>query len=289
MLPFVRMDKIVYTNGYQARLSRVLPDLIGARQLLLDLVWKEIRARYRYATLGFAWAVLEPLLMMLVLTLVFSLVFRSRIESLGIEGGRGYAAFVLCGLVPWQFFSASVTTATRSLVDNRELVKKVYFPREVIPLSAIGVALVNFAIGTVLLFLMYWILTGTAPGSGVFWWPVVIVVQLGLVCGLSLFLASANAHYRDVAYMVEAVVLFGFYATPIIYPPEFLKEAYPTVSFVLSLNPMAGIVTAYRECLFLDTAPRMGLLVWPALCAAGFLGLGVAFFRRRTAVIADYL
>lgn len=283
------MKKVVYQNGYQASLTRLPSDLIRARELLRDLVWKEIRVRYRYAAMGFFWAILEPLIMMLVLTFVFSMVFRDRIASLGIEGGRGYAAFVLCGLIPWQFFATAMTTATRSLVENRELVKKVYFPREVVPLSAIGVALVNVLVGSVLLLAMYWGLTGNAPGAGVLWWPIIFSIQLGLVCGLGLLTSCAHAHYRDVGYIMEAVVLFGFYATPIIYPPEFVSEAFPQIASLLMLNPMAGLVSAYRECLFLNTAPSLSLLAWPALCAVLSIGLGVVFFRRRSAFIADYL
>ena len=285
------MNQPFYTNAQQGKISRVLPDLIGARELLFDLVWKDVRVRYRYAAMGFLWALLEPLFMMAVLTLVFSQFFRMEIEELGVRAPRQYAAFVLSGLIPWQFFSAGVAASTRSLVDNRDLVKKVHFPREVIPLSAIGVALVNFLIGAILLLGIFTVLMGRFPASGLVWVPAIFAIQFALVAGLGLLLSSANAYFRDVAYMVDAALLFGFYATPILYWHSMIEgRLAPWAYSIYMLNPMAGIVTAYRLALFgngdLSIAPS---LLWPAIAAVGVLAAGVAVFRRNTPTISDNL
>jgi ABC-type polysaccharide/polyol phosphate export permease len=286
------MSQAFYTDAQQGRILRVLPDLIGARQLLLDLVWKDIRVRYRYATMGFLWAVLEPLIMMAVLTLVFSQFLRmGEIEELGVTAPRHYAAFVLSGLIPWQFFSAGLAASTRSLIENRDLVKKAHFPREVIPFSAIGVALVNFLIGTIFLLGIFTVLMGRFPASGLVWVPLIFAIQFALLMGLGLLLSSVNAYFRDVAYMVDAALLFGFYATPILYWHSMIEGRLAPWAYSLYMfNPMAGIVTAYRLCLFgaegQSVAPT---LVGPAIVAALAVVAGVVVFRKNTPVLADNL
>ena len=289
------MSNTFYTNAHQSQIHRLIPDLIRARQLLADLIWKDIRVRYRYAAMGFAWAVLEPLIMMLVLTFVFSVVLKLRFDEMGAGGGPGYdAVFILTGLIAWQFLATSLTSATTSLVDNRSLITKVNFPREVIPLATIGVAVVNFAIGSVLLLVLYLLLVGGIPGPGLVWIVPVFLIQLGIVVGLALICSTFNASFRDISYMVNAALLFGFYATPIFYQPSLVRDAltergleafYP----MYFLNPMAGLIMAYRQALFEGRLPDLAYLAWPAVCAAGLLALGIVAFRKRSPTLADQL
>ena len=283
------MDKAVYTSTRQREILRVFPELARDRQLLFDLIWKEVRVRYRYAAMGFFWAVLEPLFMMLVLTFVFSVVFQGRVAEHGIEGGRSYAVFVLSGLISWQFFSGSLSSATRSLVDNRNLITKARFAREVVPLSSIGLALVNLTIGAVLFVAIYWILLGHPPPTTTVYILPLFLVQLALVVGFGLVLAAANTAYRDVAYMVDAALLFGFYATPIFYPPSLVAETFPKFYTIYMANPMAGLVTAYRQILIDGRMPEPGLVVWPAAVACVALLGGVAVFRKTAPDVADRL
>ncbi len=286
---FARMEPAYYTNAQAGRLARVIPDLVRSRQLLFDLVAKDLKVRYRYALMGVLWAVLEPLFMMLVLTFVFSIVFKERMASFGIENGRAYAAFILAGLIPWQFFAAAVSSATTSLVDNRTLVQKVYFPREVVPLSAIGVAVVNFLIGAVLLLIVSAALTGKLPGENVVWIPLIFAIQFGFIVGLALIFSTLNAVFRDIAYMVEAGILFGFYATPILYPPELVQESFPRLYWLFMANPMASIVTAYRQAFLENQTPEPVYLVWSAVVAAAALGYGAWLFRKRAPMVVDTL
>jgi len=289
------MSNTFYTNAHQSQIQRLIPDLIRARQLLMDLIWKDIRVRYRYAAMGFAWAILEPLIMMLVLTFVFSVVLKLRFDEMGAGGGPGYAAvFILTGLIAWQFLATSLTSATTSLVDNRSLITKVNFPREVIPLATIGVAIVNLAVGSLLLLVLYLLLVGGFPGLGLIWLVVVFLIQLALVMGLALLCSTFNASFRDVSYMVNAALLFGFYATPVFYQPGLVRDAltdrgleafYP----IYFLNPMAGLITGYRQALFDGRLPDLIYLAWPALCAAGVLALGIVMFRKRSPTLADQL
>ncbi len=289
------MSNALYTNAHQSQLRRLIPDLIRARQLLLDLIWKDIRVRYRYAVIGFAWAVLEPLFMMLVLTFVFSVVFDLRFDQTGSGSGRGYAAvFILTGLLAWQFLATSLTAATTSLVDNENLVTKVGFPREVIPLSTIGVSTVNLAIGSVLLLALYAFFVEGFPGAALVWLFVVFGIQIALVVGLGLLCSTFNAYFRDVSYMVNAALLFGFYATPIFYQPSLVREALTgrDLDWLYTLyyaNPMVGLVTSYRQILFESRAPDVALLLWPVASATAILLLGVVVFRRHSPTIADEL
>lgn len=289
------MSSAIYTNAQQGRVSRVLPDILAKRQLLMDLVWKDIRVRYRYAAMGFLWAILEPLLMMLVLTFVFSFVFalefRTGSETLSTWGS---AVYILSGLVAWQFFSIGVSTATTSLVDNRTLISKVNFPREIVPIASIGVAFVNLVIGSGLLVIIYTVLIGHLPPAISVLIPVLLVFQCLLVIGLGLIFSCYNAEFRDVTYMVNALLLFGFYATPILYSVEFVQEKmiergleqwYP----LLFANPMAGFVTAYRSLLFDGELPSISVIGWPILCSILVFLIGLKVFRVQSPTLSDKL
>ncbi len=289
------MNSEIYRNAQQGKLSRVLPDLLGNRQLLIDLIWKDIRVRYRYAAMGFFWAVLEPLLMMLVLTFVFYFVFQIEFRnSEGAMTAQESAVFILSGLIAWQFFSIGVSTATTSLVDNRMLISKVNFPREIVPIASIGVALVNLIIGAGLLVLIYIVLIGHLPPLASLLIPILFLFQCLLVIGLGLFFSCYNAQFRDVTYMVNALLLFGFYATPVIYSVDFvlarltdrgLEYLYP----LLFLNPMAGYITSYRILLFEGHLPSLTLIAWPILCTILVFFVGLKAFRSQSPTLSDKL
>jgi len=288
MLDFLRMSSSFYTNAHKGQLRRVIPDLIRARQVLTDLVWKDIRVRYRYAVMGFCWAIIEPLIMMAVLTFVFAYLFQIRFPgAAGDASPRETAVNILTGLIVWQFFSNGLTAATNSLTESRALVTKVNFPREVLPLSAIGVSLVNLVIGAGLLLVIYSVLLIKLPGVAIVWLPAIFVIELVMVCGLGLLFSSLNASFRDVGYMVNAALLFGFYASPIFYEPGLVQEAFPRLHQLYFVNPMAGLITAYREALFLNQAPSPRFFVWPMIFAILSLVAGIYVFRKSAPTMAD--
>lgn len=290
MLNSLKMSSIFYTNAHQGQLSRLPLDLIRARQLLLNLVWKDIRVRYRYALMGFFWAIIEPLIMMAVLTFVFSYVFQLRFPGVsGQASPRETAVNILTGLIAWQFLSNALTAATNSLIESRNLITKVKFPREVIPLAAIGVSLVNLVIGAGLLLVIYSVLLWKLPGLAILWLPAIFTIELAIVCGLGLLFSCLNASFRDVAYMVNAALLFGFYASPIFYEPTLVQEAFPNFHLLYFINPMAGLITTYRQALFLNQAPDFLLLIWPAIFAVISVCCGVYVFRKSSPTLADKL
>jgi ABC-type polysaccharide/polyol phosphate export permease len=200
-----------------------------------------------------------------------------------------FPTFLLCGLIPWQFFSAAVSSSVNSLVENQNLVKKVYFPREVIPIAAVLNCLVNFAIGFVVLLAAHAIKDGHV-GFGALGMLAVFSIEVMMALGLALLLSSLNAAYHDVQYLTEVVLLFGFYATPIILPLKtIVGDRAPWLWRLLMLNPMTGLTIAYKQLLFDNRFPDLQYLIVPTIAAIFLLVLGAVVFRRRAATLADLL
>ncbi len=285
------MGGLTYASENQRQVRRVLPDLVRARELLFDLVWKDLRARYRYAVMGFLWAVIEPLMFMLILAFVFSFVLADKAALAGGGGVRPFPVMLLSGLIFWQYFTAALSSATVSLVDGRNLVKKVHFTREVIPIAACCVPLVNLCIGFALLVVLHLVMGGTVSLSTL-WILAVFSVQFVLTLGLALLFSCGHVLFRDVGNTVAVGLMFGFYASPVFYPLELVRHAGSLPSWVpvaYMANPMAGLLTCYREVLFEGHHPDPGLLAWPACCAVLVFLAGVILFRRNAPTMADYL
>ena len=233
--------------------------------------------------------------MMLILTFIFTYIFQFRFDGLmGQADVRTTALLILNGLLAWQFFSIGIATATDSLVENRSLITKVHFPREVIPLASNGVALVNTLIGSALFLILYILLLGTLPPLIALCIPFIFLIQLALVIGISLITACLNAKFRDVSYIVNALLMFGFYATPIFYEPTFVQSRLSENGLdhwfpALFINPMCGLITAYRDILFHHQLPSLQLLLWPTCCAIFILGIGLKLFRNQSPTLADKL
>ena len=286
-----RMGGLTYASERQRQVWRVFPDLFRGRELLFDLVWKDLRARYRYAVMGFLWAVIEPLMFMLILAFVFSFVFADRASMAGNGNGRPFSVMLLCGLIFWQYFAAAITSATVSLVDGRNLVKKVHFTREVIPIAACCVPLVNLGIGFLLLMVLHLVLGGSI-GLATLWIPVLFTVQFVLTLGLALLFSCGHVLFRDVGNTVAVALMFGFYASPVFYPLELVRHAGTVPAWMVQLymaNPMAEMLTCYRQVLFESRFPDPALLVWPVCCAVLVFLAGLIIFRRNAPTMADHL
>lgn len=284
------MNTVAYDSLQERRVWRVVPDLIQARELLRDLVWKDLRVRYRYAMMGFLWAVIEPLAFTLILTFVFAFVLEDKAAMVRPDGAPPFALMLLCGLIFWQHFSAALNAATVSVVVNKNLVKKVRFAREVIPIAACCMPLVQLAIGFALLLMAQALFGGRFSGALVYI-PALFAVQFALTIGLALFLACAHVLFRDVGALIGVLLMFGFYASPVFYPLTLLQgERVPLWIYRLyMLNPMAGLLTGYRQVLLESRAPDPGMLLWPVVCAALSLVCGAFIFRRYAATLSDYL
>jgi lipopolysaccharide transport system permease protein len=217
-----------------------LRDLWLHRDLFFFLVSRDLKIRYKQTVLGAAWAMLQPLLTMVVFTLFFGKL--AKIPSDGIP----YPIFAYAGLLPWTFFSNAVTASSNSLVGNAALITKVYFPRTLIPGAAIGAGLVDFAIASIILFaMMLWY--GIPLSIGVLLIIPLMILLTGLSMGIGLWTSALNVKYRDVRYALPFLVQIWMYATPIIYPISFVPERW---RWVLVLNPLTGIIDGFRAALF---------------------------------------
>ena len=254
-------------------------ELFRYRQLLLSLTWRDLRVRYKQTLLGMGWAVLLPLAMMLIFTFVFTRVVNV-VGSMNLS--MPYPLFAYLGLVPWAFFSASLTGCVNSLVSNRNLVTKVNFPREVFPLSAIGSAFADFAVaGSVLIGLAaYFHLTTEWDFSfhrSLWFLPVVIFVQLVFTIGLGLLLAMGTLFYRDVRQVSGVAIQLWMFVTCVLYP---LPRDGSWFAWCVWLNPMTPIIAAYRGCIVEGRTPFDAWFAYAALVAGVLLVVGWACFRR---------
>jgi len=269
-------------------------ELIQSRELLMDLVRKDLRVRYRYAVAGFLWAALEPLAYMAVLTFVFQWVMAPRTGAAMFGEGVPYATGLLCGLVFWQFSAHALTAATNSLIDNQNLVKKVNFTREIVPLAAFGYPCVALLIGFVMLIAAHLALGGRL-GAGLLWLPVIFGLQFAITLGLALIAAAGNVRFRDVGYLVSVVLVLGFYASPVFYDLDWVLAAagagdiHGRLLTLYLCNPMTELLEAYRQIILEGRSPDLWLLAWPSIFAAVILPTGVIVFRQNAARFSDYL
>lgn len=256
-----------------------IQDLIQYRELLYFLVMREVKAKYKQTALGVAWAILQPLSLMLTFTVVFS--FFARLPS----DGAPYALFSYCALLPWQFFAGVMGRGVGSLLSNQVLVQKVYFPREIILIAVVLSALVDFLISASLFVVLLWFF-GIPWTLHSFLIIPVFLIQISFVLGIVLILSPMNVFYRDIGLVIPLVVQLWMYATPIIYPlsvvPERLRPYY-------LLNPMAGIVDAYRKLLLHGTAPDYSALTFAAVVSCVTLIGGLIYFKRVEFRLADVL
>lgn len=263
-------------------------DIIHHRELLVSLASKEFKVRYKNAVLGFLWTILNPLMMMLVLSVVFKFFLKPRWPGVDEEL---YPVFLLCGLIPWTFMAHSLSRCTGSLIDNASLIQKVYFPREIIPLSAVLANFVNFLLSLVVLF-FFLLAFRLMPSIWLVAVPLIIFAQLLFVVGICLAASSLNVFYRDVAYIVELLLLVWWWGTPIFYPRQLVQNAdavSPLMYRIYMANPMAGVVVSLRQIFLERRFPDVSLLVTLFAVAILTFIIGIAIFRRRQAVIADFV
>lgn len=260
-------------------MPRYLQILYDHRELLLMWTLKEVKVRYKQSLLGAAWAILQPLALMLIFTAVFS--FFAQLPSDGVP----YPVFAYVALLPWTFLATSITFGIPSLVNNFHLVTKIYFPREILPIGSIGAALVDFLVSfSVVVAMLAWY---QIPLSWtVLWVPFLVLLQIVLILGVVLPAAAVTVFYRDVRFIVPLGVQLWLYLTPVIYPlsivPEWVRPVY-------ILNPLVGITDSYRRVLVHSEPPSfeylgISLITSCLLAAAGYL-----YFKRAEEKFADLI
>lgn len=262
------------SNGWRALNLR---EFWQYRELLYFLSWRDIKVRYKQTALGALWAILQPFLTMLVFSLFFGNL--AKMPSDGIP----YPIFAFAALVPWTFFSNGLTQSGNSLIQSAGMLKKVYFPRLIVPISSILSGVVDFLFAfLVLIGLMFWY--GIVPTANVVWLPFLLLLAFGTALGVGLWLSAMNVQFRDVRYTIPFLAQFWLFATPIAYPSSLLSEPWRTI---YGINPMVGVVEGFRWAL-LGTATAPGPLIFvSALTMLTILITGMFYFRRMESTFAD--
>jgi lipopolysaccharide transport system permease protein len=257
----------------------MLKELWEYKELFYFLAWREMKLRYRQTLLGVLWAIIQPLFTMILFTVVFGGVVKAPTD------GAPYPVFYYSALLPWMYFSTTITMSGTSLVTNAPLITKVYFPRVILPLAPAISGLVDFAIGFTGLAALL-IIYRVPPTWKLLFWPVPILLLIMLASAIGTFLSALNVKYRDVKYAVPFLLQLWLFATPIVYPARLLKG---TLKWVLTLNPLTGIIGAFRAACVTG-----GVIDWPALgiSAAAIAIISVVaalYFRKVEDTMSDVI
>jgi len=260
-----------------------LDELWEHRELLYFFVWRDVKVRYKQTALGAAWAVLQPLLTMLIFTIFFG-----QMAGIGSEGVP-YPIFSYAGLLPWTFFAHGLGGASNSLVGSASLLKKVYFPRLIVPVSSVLGGVVDFAVAFVVLIgMMFWY--GVKPGPGVLLLPVLLFLAAAAALGTGLWLSALNVEYRDVRYVMPFFIQLLLFVTPVIYPASEVVEkleARGIPGWLYGLNPMAGVIQGFRWSLLGSGMSPWSLLAVGSSVTVLLLAGGLFYFRRMERTFAD--
>lgn len=247
---------------------KVFKELYNYRELLKTNIKKEVRGKYKGSWLGVLWTFLNPLLMLAVYAFVFPYILRVKVEN--------YTIFMIVALIPWNFFTTAIQSGTGSVVANGNILKKVYFPREIIPISITTSQLVNFLITCIIMF-VFILFSGVGFSIHLLLMPLLILIQYLITLALTFVLSALTVFVRDVDHFVSVALTLGFYATPIVYQASMLPEKF---QWVLNFNPMAQLVEAYRAILYYHQLPNFTMLgIWGILSII-LLILGYIIFKN---------
>jgi len=275
-LPFEPLIVIEHKKGWIPINFR---ELWAFRELLYFLAWRDVKVRYKQTLIGVIWAVLQPLLTMLVFTVLFGRI--AKIPSDGVP----YPIFVYIGLLPWQYFASVLTKSTNSMVGSAQMIKKIYFPRLIMPASTAFAALLDLLIASILLgFLMVYYGVSVSPGALLI--PLLLILTLMNAIGFGMWFSALNVRYRDIQYALPFIVQIWMFATPVIYPSSIFGNRY---SWMLAFNPMGGVIEAFRPAI-LGHLP----IPWMSLAISSTVGIivfisGMYYFRRVERYFADVI
>jgi lipopolysaccharide transport system permease protein len=255
-----------------------LSELWSYRELLFFLTWRDIKVRYKQTVLGAAWAIIQPFFTMVVFSLFFGRL--AKIPSDGLP----YPIWNFAAMVPWTFFAFGLTQSSNSLVGSSNLLKKIYFPRLVIPIASVLSGLVDFALAFVVLLLMM-VFFGFMPTLNIVWLPALVMLTFATSLGVGLWFSALNVQFRDVRYTIPFLTQFWLFATPIAYPSSLITD--PTLRALYALNPMVGVVEGFRWALLgTDTQPGPMIIVSTVAALTILIG-GLYYFRRMEKTFAD--
>lgn len=250
-----------------------------SRELLYFLIWRDVKIRYKQTMLGAAWVIIQPLMTMVIFTVIFGQL--ARIPSDGLP----YSIFTYTALLPWQYFSQAISRSSDSLVASAHLITKIYFPRLIIPISAVLAPLVDFAIAFVVLIgMMAWF--GIPPDWNALFLPLFLLLALITALAVSLFLSALNVKYRDVRYTVPFLIQFWMYASPVVYPVSIIPAQW---RLLYSLNPLVGVIEGFRWALLGKESPDLSIMVVSGTVIVALLLGGIIYFKKMERTFADVI
>lgn len=255
----------------------MIKELYQYRQLLKSNVRKEVRGKYKGSFLGVLWSFVNPLLMTLVYAIVFPFILKNNQDH--------YVTFLITGIIPWSFFTACISQGTNTILINGGIVKKVYFPREILPISVVTSALINFLISCLIIF-MFLFFSGIGFSYYILFLPIIVIIQYFLQLGILFITSSIDVYVRDAEYIVNFIVQMLFYATPVLYSSSLFPE---NIRWLLNLNPMAQIINGYRDILFYQQMPDLKWLGIMFCVSMIVLGLGIIIFKKLEKGFAEEL
>ena len=258
-------------------MTNIFKDLYQYRELLKTSVKKEVRGKYKNSFLGVLWSFLNPLLQITVYALVFPLILRNNQDN--------YVIFLCCGLIPWTFFATSINRSAFSFIENGNIIKKVYFPREIIPISVVTSEAINFLISTVII-LGFVIFGGLGITKYVLLYPIVLIIQYFIVLAISLIISSICVYLRDLQHFVGVALQLLFYAAPIVYAPSSIPDKF---QWILKFNPMTYIINSYRDIFYNQTMIEGNALIVVFFLAIIGCIIGYTIFNKLQKGFAEQL
>ncbi|MBR0351165.1 MAG: ABC transporter permease [Clostridia bacterium] len=256
---------------------KIAKDLYNYRELLKTNIKKDVGGKYKNSFLGVLWSFINPLLQIAVYALVFQIILRSNIEN--------YAVYLCCALIPWQYFSSVVLRGAAVVIDNGNILKKVYFPREILPISLVTSEGVNFLISTIII-LGFVLISGIGLSINILWFIVILAIQYILSLGIAFIVSSLSVYFRDLIHLLGVFMQLLFYATPIVYS---INDVPASFQWLLKLNPMSYLIEGYRAIFYEKTTPNFVSLGIALVLAIAFFGIGYAIFRKLEKGFAEQL
>ena len=255
----------------------VLKNLYNYRELLKTSITKDVGGKYKHSFLGVLWSFINPLLQIAVYALVFQVILKSNIEN--------YAVYLCCGLIPWQYFSNVVIRGASVMIDNGNIIKKVYFPREILPISIVTSEGINFLIATIII-LGFVIFGGIGLSWNILWYFVIVAIQYIVCVGISFIVSSLTVYFRDLFHLLGVFIQLLFYATPIVYSMDSVPA---NLQWILRLNPMSYLIDAYRAIFYNKTMPEFTGLLIALVMGIVFCIVGYLIFKKLEKRFAEEL
>ncbi len=256
----------------------IFKEIYDYREMIFSLVRKELRGRYKGSVLGFLWTFINPLLQLVVYTLVFSVILRAGIEK--------FYLYLFVALIPWMFFSGSITGGAACIMTQKDMVKKIYFPREVLPIAYVTSNFVNMLFCFIVIFLVVFIDGNGLQLKAVLCLPIIMLVEYTMALGMAMIVSALNVYFRDLEYILGIVTMAWMYMTPIMYSVDMIPERLRPL---FNMNPMTPIIVAYRNVLYDNTVPQLSTLTHGFVLGLIVLVLGFVIFRKLQRGFAEEL